>query len=100
VPVYNFSVAELHSYAVGCSEVLVHNDNSRVTREWANRRFLQDRERIVRIAGLMRELGYPSEDIGRWIREAEGRALGRVTSRARSCNLPPWPAPWHPDYPQ
>jgi len=27
VPVYNFAVAELHSYAVGCSEVLVHNDN-------------------------------------------------------------------------
>ena len=28
VPVYNFAVAELHSYAVGCSEVLVHNENA------------------------------------------------------------------------
>jgi hypothetical protein len=71
-----------------------------VTTKWAIRRWQQDQARIVRIQNLMREAGYGEADIARWGREAAGRAQGRLTSRARSGHLPPWPAPWSPDYPQ
>jgi hypothetical protein len=91
--------AALEGAGEGAMSRMARNPN-RVTREWANRRWLLDQERIFRISHRMRVLGFTEEDIARWIREASGNALGPLTGARPSRELPPWPEPWSLDYPQ
>ncbi|HLW67257.1 MAG TPA: polymorphic toxin-type HINT domain-containing protein [Gemmataceae bacterium] len=85
VPVYNFTVESLHSYAVGCSEVLVHNENAHVAtaveiienKRWipGERLTLEQSVRVVRSGG---DVIADSRGIAKRIAElaGDGRPVG------------------------
>ena len=89
LPVYNFHVEELHCYAVGSVQILVHN-NSELIKRWTD-----EQQRVYRVAEEMKKKGKPAMEIQTYTRSALQRAEMRMKRAfdGQPDTLDHWPDP-------